>query len=223
MAEKNSNIEIGETTEEQISQTKELLKSKYDLQIPKPDLLKLIKLMKELSWWLERTSGNSHTHISEERALEIQKMTKKEYGKDITLAESYDAVRGLMVLVPFKEKQRLADEMRAIMVKYQKVKYGKSLMSKTAELFQLQYEIELKQKDLKDIVYFVSKSVWYEEGTDESPEQCLVDLLIYIDKRKRGKRTNCLKLHDKIRQNLDWAVKEKLKIKKFELLYQQPS
>lgn len=223
MVDKESKIEISEATEEQILQTKELLKSKYNLRVLKPDLLKLIKLMKELDWWLERTSSDSPTHVSEERALEIQKMIKKEYGKDITLSESYDAVRGLMALVPYKEKQRIADEMRAIMVKYQKVKYDKALLEKTAKLFQLQYEIKLADKELKDLVYFISKTVWYEEGLDESPEQCLDDLLIYIDKRKRGKRTNCLKLHDKVRQSLDWAVKEKLKMKKFELLYQQPS
>ncbi len=214
-------IDTSETTEEQILQTRELLKSKYNLRIPKPDLLKLIKLMKELSWWLERASSDSPTHVSEERAFEIQKMIKKEYGKDITLAESFDAVRGLMVLVPFKEKQRLADEMRAIMVKYQKVKYDKSLSEKTAKLFQLHYEIELADKELKDLVYFISKTVWYEEGLDESPEQCVDDLLVYIDKRKRGKRTNYLKLHDKVRQSLDWAVKEKLKMKKFKPLYQK--
>lgn len=222
MVDKSSSIEISETTEEQILQTKQLLKSKYNLRIPKSDLLPLIKLMKELSWWLERTSSESPTHVSEERALEIQKMIKKEYDKDLTLAESYDAARGLMVLVPFKEKQRLADEMRAIMVKYQKVKYAKSLMEKTAKLFKLHYGLELAEKKLKDLVYFLSKTVWYEEGLDESPEQCVDDLLIYIDKRKRGKRTNCLKLHDKIRESLDWAVKEKLKMKKFEPLYQQP-
>ena len=219
MVDKSSSVGISETTEEQILQTKQLLKRKYNLQIPKPGLLSLIKLMKELSWWLERTSSDSPTHVSEERALEIQKMIKKDYDKDLTLAESYDAARGLMVLVPFKEKQRLADEMRAIMVKYQKVKYAKSLMEKTAKLFKLHYELELAEKELKDLVYFLSKSVWYEEGLDESPEQCVDDLLIYVDKRKRGKRTNCLKLHDKIRESLDWAVKEKLKMKKFEPLY----
>jgi hypothetical protein len=54
---------------------------------------------------------------------------------------------------------------------------------------------------------------------DESPEVCLDDLLVYVDKRKRGKRTNCLKLHDEIRQSLDWAVKEKLKKQTFDPLF----
>ena len=77
----------------------------------------------------------------------------------------------------------------------------------------------LNGKDLKDIVYFLCKTLWYEEGMDESPEGCVEDLLVYVDKRKRGKRTNCLKLHDEIRQSLDWAVKEKLMKKNFEPLF----
>ena len=58
-----------------------------------------------------------YTHITDEKVLGAKKL-KKEYGKDLTPAEAQNAARGLMLIVPLKEKQRIADEMRAIMVKY---------------------------------------------------------------------------------------------------------
>lgn len=220
MNKKKPIIEISETTEEQIKQTKELVKSKYGINVPKPDLFKLIKLIKELEWWFKVTPKDSSHHIDEKMAREMQEMYKKHYKKELTLSEGYDAARGLMVLVPYKEKQRLADEMRFILTKYRKVKYDQALIEKIAKLFQLHYELELTSEQLKWIVDILSKTVWYEEALDASPEKCLDDLLVYADKRKRGKRVNCLDLHDKVRQSLDWAVNElKLKKKDFDPLY----
>jgi len=213
-------IEISETTEEQIKQTKELVKSKHGINVPKPDLLKLIKLIKELQWWFKVTPKNSAHHIDEKMAINLQKSFKKNYKKDISMSEAYDAARGLMVLVPYKEKQRLADEMRFILVKHKKIVYTPELLEKTDKLFQFHYGLKLSKEQLKWIVRIVSKTVWYEEEVDGSVAKCLDDLLVYADKRKRGKRVNCLDLHDKVRQSLDWAVNElKLKKKDFDPLY----
>jgi len=219
MNKKKPIIEISETTEEQIKQTKELVKSKFGIKVPKSDLLKLIELIKELQWWFKVTPKDSSHHIDEKMAIDLQKSFKKNYKKDISMSEAYDAARGLMILVPLKEKQRLADEMRFILVKYKKVDYAPVLIEKTGKLFQFHYDLKLNKKQLEWIVQIVSKTVWYEEAVDGSVEKCLDDLLVYADKRKRGKRVNCLDLHDKVRQSIDWAI-EKLKPKlKFDPLY----
>ncbi len=220
MNKKKPIIEISETTEEQIKQTKELVKSKFGIKVPKTDLLKLIKLIKELQWWFKVTPKDSVHHIDEKMAIDLQKSFKKNYKKDISMSEAYDAARGLMVLVPLKEKQRLADEMRFILVKYKEVVYLPELIEKTDGLFQFHYGLRLNKKQLRWVVRIISKTVWYEEAVDGSPEKCLDDLLVYVDKRKRGKRVNCLDLHDKVRQSLDWAVIElKLKKKDFSPLF----
>ena len=190
MDKKKPIIEISKTTDEQIKQTRELVKSRFSINVPKPDLLKLIKLIKELQWWFKVTPKDSATHISEEMAQEFQEMFKKHYKKEITLSEGYDAARGLMVLVPFKEKQRLADEMRFILIKHREVKCNQVLVEKTTRLFKLHYGLELNKEQSKWIVKILSKTVWYEEAVDGSPEKCLDDLLVYVDKRKRGKRVN---------------------------------
>lgn len=143
MTKKKPIIEISETTDEQIKQTKQLVKDRFGINVPKPDLLKLIKLIKELEWWFKVTPKDSAHHIDEKMAQDMQRMFKKNYKKDISLSEGYDAARGLMVLVPYKEKQRLADEMRFILVKYKKVVYHAELIEKMDKLFQLHYGLEL--------------------------------------------------------------------------------
>ncbi len=219
MANKKPIIEISETTEEQIKQTRELAKSKYGIKVPKKDLLKLIKLIKELQWWFKVTPKNASRHIDEKMAVDFQKMFKKNYNSDLTMSEAYNAAGGMMILVPLKEKQRLADEMRFILVKHKKVVYPAELKEKTDKLLQLHYKLSPNKEQLKWIIEIVSKTVWYEEAVDASVEKCLDDLWIYADKRNRGKRVNCLELHDKVRQSIDWAI-EKLKPKlKFDPLY----
>jgi len=53
------------------------------------------------------------------------------------------------------------------------------------------------------VTQYLTRVLWYEKGFDESLEKDLNDLLIYIDKRKRGKRVNGLNLHNELRKALD--------------------
>lgn len=220
---KNKKIkpEISKPTEEQIKQTTKMVKEKYDIVVPKTEAIKLVKLIKEMDWWIKADKEPaSPKHVSEEIVTEFTDLVKRVRGKDITRQEAYDGARGMMVLVPFKEKQRIADEIRAILVRRREVLRNPAILVKTAKLLHLQYDIELTNSQLEQLVPYLSKTLWYEEGLDESLEKCLDDLLVYVDKIKRGKRANGLKLHDKMRQALDQSVKDlKLSGKDFDPLY----
>lgn len=213
--------EITEPTDEEVKQTKELVKSRYDIVIPKPDALKLSRLIKELDWWIKvDKKPATPRHITEEAAISLKDLIEMSTVKEITLSEAYDKARGLLVIVPFKEKQRISDEIRAILVTHREVKRNQSELEKTFKLFELHYGVNLAEDQLEQIIPYLSKKLWYEEGIDGSLEKCLDDLLIYADKRKRGKRISGIKTHDKIRQAFDLIVKDlKLAEKEFDPLY----
>lgn len=215
--------EVSEPTEEEVNQTKKMVKDKYDIVIPKSDALKLARLIKEMEWWMKVDKDPaSPKPVTEKMVSEFKELVKKVKGKDITKAEAYDGARGLLVLVPFKEKQRIADEIRAILVKRRKVLRDPVVSEKAKELLRLHYGLELAKNQLEQLIPYLTRKLWYEEGLDESLEKCLDDLMVYADKRKRGKRVNALNLHDKIRQALDSAIKDlKLAGKDFEPLYRE--
>ena len=173
-------------------------------------MIKLINLVKELDWWVKADKPGSSRHISEKMALEFKELVKQVKGMDISTSVASDSARGLLVLVPLKEKQRISDEIRAILVTHREILLNPVVTEKTTELLRLHYNIELNDDQLEQLIQLLSKKVWFEEGLNESLEKCLDDLIVYADKCKRGKRLNGLNLHDKIRQALDEAV-EKLK------------
>lgn len=215
--------EVSEPTEEEIGQTKEMFDKKYDIVIPKADAKKLAKLIKELNWWLKVGKGpSSPSRVTEEMALEFKDLVKKVRGTEITLAEAYEEAHSLFVILPVKEKMRVSDEMRAIIVTHREVERNSIVEEKAAKLLKLHYDIELADDQLGQVVYYLTKQLWFKEGLDESLEKCLDDLLVYADKRKRGKRVNGLDLHNGTRKVIDWVMNElKIAGKGIAPLYQE--
>lgn len=222
MKKKNIDSKLSLPTKEEIKQTGKMAKDKFGIKVPKADLLRLIKLMKELNHLLEITpkDTNNPVHISEEMALECKEIFEKNYHKKMSITEAYNCARGMILLVPLKEKQRISDEMRAILVRHREVKSDSILLEKIAKLFKLHYKLDLTKDQLNHVLHIVTKSVWYEEGLNDTVDKFIDDMMIYVDKRQRGKKVNTLNLHNEVRQTLDWTVKElKLSKQKFDPLY----
>jgi len=208
MIKNKKNIpEITEPTDEELEQTKKMMKDKYYIIIPKPELVKMVNLIKELDWWITHDKGPaSPRRITEEMAIEFKELPKKVRGIDIPVSEAYDEARSLLVMTAYKEKERISKEMRAIMVTYTRIPYNQVVEEKTGKLFQLHYGVELTKDQLGQVVQYLTRNLWYEEGFQASLEKCIDDLLVYADKRKRGKRVNAIKLHDNLRKNIDEAM-----------------
>jgi len=102
--------------------------------------------------------------------------------------------------------------MRMILIKNRKIKCDKVLRDKTKDLVLQHYGEKLHKEETEWLLKVIARMLWLHESLDSSVEKCLDDLLKYIDKRKRGKRTTSLELHDEVRQYIDLAIKE-LKIK----------
>jgi hypothetical protein len=136
-------MELSKPTEEELSQTKQMVKDKYDFVISKSDLIKLVQLIKELNYWLEMDKSKSPRRVTEEMALELKDLAKDVKGEDISLSEAYDEARSLLTLVPYKEKERISKEIRGIIVTGRPVPYSPEVQDKAAKLFSLHYYADL--------------------------------------------------------------------------------
>jgi len=193
-----------EPTKEELDQTKKMLKDKYDLVVPKPDLIRLVNLIKELEQWLRPDKApSSPRKITEEMAMEFRGLLMAVRGIDIPVAEAYDEARSLLVITAYKEKERISREMRAIMVTHIQIPRNTDVEDKISKLFKLHYDVELTESQIGQVAQYLTKVLWYEKGFDVSLGKDLDDLLIYADKRKRGKRINGLNLHNELRKALD--------------------
>jgi len=201
---KDNKYNLSEPTAEELEQTKKMLLDKYDVVIPKPELVKIVSSIKELNWWLERKRDpNTPIKITEKAAIEFKDLLREVRGIDIPVTEAYDEARSLLVMTEYKEKERLSKEIRAILVTHMPIPKDEAIEEKTKKLFALQYGTELTQSQVEQIVQYLTRVLWYEDGLDKSLGKCLDDLLIYADKVKRGKRTNGIDSHDKMRKALD--------------------
>ena len=174
-----------------MEQTKKLLLDKYDVVIPKAELVEMVNLIKELNYWLShKRDPASPIRVTEEMAVEFKELLKEVRGIDIPVAEAYDEARSLLVITEYKEKERISREIRAIIVTHRPIPRDQIVEDKAAKLFKLHYGVDLSASQINQVVQYLTRIAWFEVGLDESLEKCLDDLLIYADKRKRGKRVN---------------------------------
>ncbi len=194
-------------TKEELEQIKKVLFEKYDVVIPKLDLIMIIDLIKELNWWLKsKQSSNDSIIISEETAIEFRDLVKQVRGEEISLADACEEAKTSLVMTEYKEKERISKEIRAILVARMPIPYDLAVEGEIVNLFKLQYDAILTRSQLEQVIQYLTRVLWLEEGLDASLGKCLADLLIYSDKLKRGKRVNGLKLHDELRKAIDVAV-----------------
>lgn len=209
MKKKDNTIPIEEPTDDQILQTQKAIKEKFDIKVPKADAYKLVKIIKELKFYCEVEEIDHYYAKVDDKAVEdFQKLMKEKYNQELSTSEAREQSQGLMVFVVFKEKDRLAKEMREILTKHRQVNYDPVLLEKVNRLFKIHYDIDLKDDRQRQLLHFISKNVWFEEGLDVSVDQILDELIKYADKRKRGKRTYNDWKYKKLKQNIDWVVNE---------------
>ena len=207
---KHVGLDLPEPSEEQIEIAKKMAKEKCGVVVPKTEAKKLAKLISEMDWWfkVEPKTSDPTAKVSEERIAELKDLFAKEYKREITMAEAQNLASGLLLLMPYQEKQRLSDEIRAILVTHKKVVPDIAVEKKVTELFKQEYGIDLTGDQLWQVIQFLSKTLWHEEGLDKSLDKCLADLMKIADKRKRGKRISGVDLHEKVMKAIETTVKK---------------
>lgn len=113
--------QISEPTDEEISETIEKAKNKYEVFITREDAIKLVKLYKELEWWfvVEKFSLAPKS-ISIDLAKEIRSHIKKAQGKDVSIEEAHEEAKKAVKFTIPKEKERIAVKIRALIDGYSK-------------------------------------------------------------------------------------------------------
>lgn len=102
-------------TEEEIKENRQRLEDIYGIELAKKDLIRFVTLVKELNWWLNLENDSVSTaRIAEEAMAECKEIYRKKYNKEITPSEADESARILLDTVTENEKQRIGNEMKAI-------------------------------------------------------------------------------------------------------------
>lgn len=210
-----------EATDTEVEQVSQLAAEKFDAVVPKAEAVKLVKLIKELDWWQKVSRKDDSTRqITVAQMTELQELINQVSDKPVTQDEARESAKAIITFVPYKEKQRILDEIRGILVEHRRISDDPAVTEKLARLLELHYGVALTGDQLKQVVQFLARKLWHEEGLDSTLNQCLDDILVYIDKRRRDKRTTGLNLHNEIRKALDLTV-SKLAGTNFDALYRK--
>lgn len=106
-------------TEEEIKKATEKLKNKYDIVVPKEAAEKYVKLIAELGFWIAiEKEFNAKETITENIVEYVKGYIKLKRGENISSEQAYlEANKTMMQAMP-REKDRLANELRALIAKY---------------------------------------------------------------------------------------------------------
>ncbi len=201
------NSDFSEPTELEIIQTKKLIKDKYDIVMPDTETGRLVTLIKELEWWQKASAkSDSPRQFREEQLDDLRDLLEQSGSQSLSRSDLRNHATSLLALVPMKEKQRVAAEIRGILVEHRPVPFEPTVSVKTVELLKTHYDVTLTDEQLEQVIPFLTRKLWYEVGLESSLEECLDDLILYTNKRKRGERIKDAMLHDAVRQALDLTV-----------------
>ncbi len=188
----------------------------FDILLPKSEATKLVRLTKELVLWVNA----DETGPSKEMVREVAEILWSIQSHDMAGNQSNRDAHRLLKAVPLEEKQRITNEIKAIHIEHRRIPYNPALMEKTARLLDLHYGLSLEEDQLVQVMQFIARKLWTEEGLNASLEKCLDDLIAYADKRKRHQAVSLLNVHDEVRKGLDLIV-QKLTSKEIDPLYRK--
>lgn len=188
---------LPEPTDTEIKQTKKLIKDRYDIVLPESELTRLVTLINELEWWrkAEETPAAAR-QFTEEQLSDLRELLEQSGSQNLSQADIRNHAHTLLAIVPMKEKQRLADEIRGILVEHRPVPYEPVVVKKTVELLKAHYGVMLTDDQLEQLIPLLVRTLWYNEGLDSSLEECIDNLIRHKSSKK----------HEAVSKTLDAAV-----------------
>jgi uncharacterized protein YwqG len=192
-----------ESTEEDMKLTREKIRLEYGVSLPKKELPGFIKKVWELYRWAQTEIEDFSGSVTDEMAEKYRKTFKDKHGKDISKSEAFRQLQGVTAFTIYKERLRLSNEMRAVVVKYKKVDYNSDILEKLKKLLASYYKIDLNESELKKILRQISKYIWQHVGLIKSVESCFDDMIKFDDRDNRGKSLAGLDNHKDVKAVLD--------------------
>lgn len=108
--------DILEPSADEIQQTQWTISDKYNVHLSKKKAARFARLTKELNWWLNlKNDSASVARITKEMTIECEEIYREKYNKEITKSEAIKCAKTLLESATEKEKQKIGDEMTAIL------------------------------------------------------------------------------------------------------------
>lgn len=109
-----------EPSDDEVKETIEKVKEKYDVVIQHDDATKYAKLYNELGqWFLMEKNIDSKDSITDEMAEEMQEVFRKKRSRELNTDDAQTiSEESLKIIIP-QEKERIKKEITAIIKKYQ--------------------------------------------------------------------------------------------------------
>jgi hypothetical protein len=199
----NTTVEISEQNEKDIKLTRDGIKSEYGVLLPRKELPGFIEKVLDLYKWAQIEAEDISDSLTPEMAENYKKRYKDIYGKDLSTPEAFRQLRGVTAFSIYKEKTRLSNEMRSIIVKYKKVDYYPNILKKLKKLLVSYYGIKLSETDLKKVLRKISKFFWQTVDLNKSVDSCFDDMIKFKDRKDRGKSLAGLNNHKDIKEALE--------------------
>jgi hypothetical protein len=197
-------------SQEEIDLVLKVVEDKYDTVLPNAEAAKLVNLIKEFRQrQSESNKGMTAQRFVDEAAADLKEIIEQIPDLDSDKDTVRDEASVPIEIEPFREMQRLVNEMRGLIIESRHAPHEKQVMEKLARLLKEHYGIKPDDAQMEQIIQLLSQTLWHEEGLDKSLDKCLDELLIIADKRKRGERLSGEDQHEKVTQAID-KTKERL-------------
>ena len=104
-----------EPTDEEIKKTQRTIMVQYGVELSRKNAVQFANLTKELSWWINlKDDSSSKAKIIDEIIVECRYTYRKKYQREMTKSEAINCAETLLSESLEKEKQRIKEEMTAI-------------------------------------------------------------------------------------------------------------
>jgi len=185
-----------EVTEEEVSRIMAAMEDAYDMELPKPEARRLTRLFKELARWQRTDDATSSARGLDEMIRGLRDVFWSDKDSDASGNPAHAEAYKLLALVPLKDKQRITNGIREIIIEYRPIENDPVVAEKAAQLIKDRYSVELTELQLEQTIQYLTRKLWVEEGLGSSLEDCVDDLLHGRDQ------------HSGVRNALDWAIKK---------------
>lgn len=191
-------------SQEEIDLVLKVVEDKYDTVLPNGAAAKLAKLIMEFRQrQSESSKGMTARRFVDEAAADLKEIIQQFSDLDSDEGTSREDASVPIEIEPFREMQRLVNEMRGLIVESRHASPEKQVMEKLSRLLKEHYGVELDDAQLEQAIQFLSMKLWYEEGLDKSLDNCLDELIEIADRRARGDGVSGLEQHEKVMQAVE--------------------
>lgn len=158
-------------SEESLKMVSNALESKYGVVLPPADLERFTSLVKMLQWWDSARRGNDP--VSEQFATELSRIFSELKGVVPKDEEISKDAQVLLSALTFQEVRQIVRELTTIIIENRPVPFNVDVQHKLDTLLRGSYRIELDADQLAQLIQYLYRVLWAEDGLDSDLGECI--------------------------------------------------